>query len=863
MTYQRITGVAVLAVATVHSVTNAFVPLENHASIPRSIVTVGRRRPLPTRRDYSNIDDNINKDRFITPEPIDPESQDQTIDFLFNDESIHLNDITPPPPIGFNSDPLESSGVSDASAQALFAENAAILSVGGDNTIDIGFDINIDSHANPGATEEALINEDLKAVLAASGEAAAAAEASMPLELVEVLDELAIEALNVTTLNANANHQDPTDSLLPEVIPTIATISPPVLTTEEQELIPTSVVPTIEELSLSEDNLNVDLMHATTPSNDPLAISTPSVGKILKFAIPAIGVWLCGPLLSLIDTSAVGVLSGTVQQAALNPAVAVTDYAALLIAFLYTGTTNMVASAQQSDRGTIDMPRTANMMIGAMRMSTYVGTGLGAILFVFARPLLSAMIGNDSISPAVFAAAMKYVRIRALGMPAAAILGSTQAACLGMQDIRSPLYVLGAAAAVNLLGDMFFVGHSNPLIGGTAGAAWATVFSQYAAVAFFVRWLCAKSKSKATETPPEVLDLSSAILEMTSKSGTKNGNGNNRRQNFRNALESLKRNGRKGRNMRETQPKEGNSLQKVGSSLFGNILRKKNINRHGANSSATSSSSKDSNSDDSFSTRGFLHNRFSTSDLLKLPNKETRDKFAPYVLPVTTTQVGRVSGYVAMAHVVASSLGTISMAAQQVIVSIFYCLCPIADSLSLTAQSFVPAISEKEPSMEKAAAMKKVLINFLKAGGVFGGAMMAAVSGIPLLTGFFTSDQAVINLVNSVVPLLLVFFGAHGFVCAAEGILLGQKDLGFLGKMYAAFFAAVPYVMLGVKRKALAGSKAVGLTSVWTVFIGYQLARCGIWLMRSAALQRRMNNEAKLATAAMASNTNNNSVLAP
>jgi hypothetical protein len=57
----------------------------------------------------------------------------------------------------------------------------------------------------------------------------------------------------------------------------------------------------------------------------------PSVSKILKFAVPAVGVWLCSPLLSLIDTSAVGLLSGTAQQAALNPAVAVTEYTALLI----------------------------------------------------------------------------------------------------------------------------------------------------------------------------------------------------------------------------------------------------------------------------------------------------------------------------------------------------------------------------------------------------------------------------------------------------------------------------------------------------------------------------------------------------
>jgi Na+-driven multidrug efflux pump len=126
-------------------------------------------------------------------------------------------------------------------------------------------------------------------------------------------------------------------------------------------------------------------------------------------------------------------------------------------------------------------------MIGAMQLATYVGLGLGAILFAFARPLLRAIIGNDAINPAVFAAAMRYVRIRSLGMPAAAIIGSAQAGCLGCKDIKSPLYVLLAAAVVNFVGDVMFVGCKNPLIGGAAGAAWATVFSQYAALAIFVQ----------------------------------------------------------------------------------------------------------------------------------------------------------------------------------------------------------------------------------------------------------------------------------------------------------------------------------------------------------------------------------------
>jgi hypothetical protein len=86
---------------------------------------------------------------------------------------------------------------------------------------------------------------------------------------------------------------------------------------------------TVAELRTAASNLTA--MSEPKEKEQEDHIEAPSVKKILKFAIPAIGVWLCGPLLSLIDTSAVGLLSGTAQQAALNPAVAVTEYTALLI----------------------------------------------------------------------------------------------------------------------------------------------------------------------------------------------------------------------------------------------------------------------------------------------------------------------------------------------------------------------------------------------------------------------------------------------------------------------------------------------------------------------------------------------------
>lgn len=232
-------------------------------------------------------------------------------------------------------------------------------------------------------------------------------------------------------------------------------------------------------------------------------------------------------------------------------------------------------------------------------------------------------------------------------------------------------------------------------------------------------------------------------------------------------------------------------------------------------------------------------------DIVVPPSIESISDFIPYIVPVTVTQVGRVSGYVAMAHVVASSLGTVSMAAQQIILSFFYCLCPIADSLNLTAQSLIPPIFAKDKSMERAASLKKTSKDFVKAGALFGVFKMVLVSWLPLLCRFFTKDTTVISQVTTCVPFLMLIFIVHGIICALEGVLLGQSDLNFIGKTYGAYFLAVPYFMLRVKKAALSNLGNVGLSSVWKVFASYQLIRFITWLGRITMLSRRATQEVK------------------
>jgi len=136
--------------------------------------------------------------------------------------------------------------------------------------------------------------EDIQAILLASERAVVEAEASIPPELIDQL------GFGTSGIGATA----------------------PVGTSDKGRLALENTIPEIRTVASV-----VGEPVTTTKKVDP----PPGISKIIKFAIPAIGVWLCGPLLSLIDTSAVGIFSGTIQQAALNPAVAVTDYSALLI----------------------------------------------------------------------------------------------------------------------------------------------------------------------------------------------------------------------------------------------------------------------------------------------------------------------------------------------------------------------------------------------------------------------------------------------------------------------------------------------------------------------------------------------------
>ncbi|KAH8945320.1 hypothetical protein BDL97_12G036100 [Sphagnum fallax] len=218
---------------------------------------------------------------------------------------------------------------------------------------------------------------------------------------------------------------------------------------------------------------------------------------ILVFAGPALGMWLSGPIMSLIDTSVVG-NSSSLELAALGPGTVLCDQLCYVFMFLSVATSNLIATslAHKDEAG------------AAHHLSRllFVSLGCGMAMFLItefgATTLLQAFVGVNNA--ALVPAARTYVQIRALAWPAVLVGMVAQSASLGMQDSWGPLKVLAIASLINLCGDIFlctFLGY------GIAGAAWATAASQYVASFLMMRSLNAKGYNPLAIMPPSWNEL--------------------------------------------------------------------------------------------------------------------------------------------------------------------------------------------------------------------------------------------------------------------------------------------------------------------------------------------------------------------
>ena len=145
------------------------------------------------------------------------------------------------------------------------------------------------------------------------------------------------------------------------------------------------------------------------PTTEKFYASTPTFKEVLQFAAPAMGIYVAGPLMSLIDAAFVGRVS-SLELAALGPGSTISDSFAQLPLFLSIATTNLAARAfADKDVDSIGETATIGCILGAI-----IGTVMGALIYGYATPLSQLYCkGQAELVPF----SSSYIRIRALALP--------------------------------------------------------------------------------------------------------------------------------------------------------------------------------------------------------------------------------------------------------------------------------------------------------------------------------------------------------------------------------------------------------------------------------------------------------------
>ncbi|MCV7152139.1 MATE family efflux transporter [Mycolicibacterium pyrenivorans] len=216
-----------------------------------------------------------------------------------------------------------------------------------------------------------------------------------------------------------------------------------------------------------------------TPLTDPVQPATSR--RIAALAFPALGVLAAEPVYLLFDLAVVGRL-GAVDLAGLAIGALVMGVLSSQLTFLSYGTTARAARFYGAgDR---------SAAVGEGVQATWLALGIGTTIVIgvqlTAGPLVSALAGGGRIAEA----ALPWVRIASLAVPAILVAAAGNGWMRGVQDTMRPLrYVVFGFAVSAVLCPLLVYGLLGAPELGLPGSAVANLVGQWLAAALFFRAL--------------------------------------------------------------------------------------------------------------------------------------------------------------------------------------------------------------------------------------------------------------------------------------------------------------------------------------------------------------------------------------
>ena len=189
--------------------------------------------------------------------------------------------------------------------------------------------------------------------------------------------------------------------------------------------------------------------------------------KLLRFALPIFSASLLQSLYGTVDLLVVGHFADSAAVSGVSTGGMTMQTLTGVVFGLTTGVTVLLGQ----NIGKKDGPAGARTISAALSLFILVALGLTAVITALAGPLAVVMNAPEL----AYDDTVTYIRICGGGIICIVLYNAISGIFRGMGDSKTPLILVGVACAVNVVGDLLFVG----LCGmGTAGAAIATVIAQ-------------------------------------------------------------------------------------------------------------------------------------------------------------------------------------------------------------------------------------------------------------------------------------------------------------------------------------------------------------------------------------------------
>lgn len=216
--------------------------------------------------------------------------------------------------------------------------------------------------------------------------------------------------------------------------------------------------------------------------------------------------------------------------------------------------------------------------------------------------------------------------------------------------------------------------------------------------------------------------------------------------------------------------------------------------------------------------------------LLAIPSFDSLKKFLQYAAPIFFTILGKLVVYNGIALTV-GRLGSVALAAHQVLLRNFFFWCPVGDSVGMTSQVFLPGVLAKE---RQTGVPQRGAKRLLFGTGVGAGLVAATLAGLLPSKGatLFTKDVTVAAALQQTAPILGLSISMHAVALTCEGMLLAQRDLGFLSKSYIITTIATISLLLSPFRPGTLGGS-------WWILALFQASRSFQFALRNIVLTHR------------------------